>query len=101
MYWYLRSKGHQQMYYPEEKAPAWRLSEIGLTPESSGTSTGHRGIFMANYAPWMLRLGYYAKDSFLMQVAKAAIIGRVQEFPGIPYQYGKNNGIREIRFSPA
>lgn len=82
MYWYLRSKGHQQMYYPEEQAPAWRLSEIGLTPESSGTSTGHRGIFMANYAPWMLRLGYYTRDSFLVQVAKAAIIGRYRNFPG-------------------
>jgi hypothetical protein len=82
MYWYLRSKGHKQMYYPEEQAPAWRLSETGLTPESSGTSTGHRGIFMANYAPWMLRLGYHTRDSFLMQVAKAAIIGRYRSFPG-------------------
>ncbi|MGX5817086.1 hypothetical protein ACWKWU_02760 [Chitinophaga lutea] len=82
MYWYLRSKGHAQMYYPEEKAPAWRLSEIGLTPESSGTSTGHRGIFMTNFAPWMLRIGYYAKDTFLMNVAKAATIGRYRNFPG-------------------
>ncbi|QEC45964.1 hypothetical protein FSB84_16375 [Pseudobacter ginsenosidimutans] len=82
MYWYLRSKGHRQMYYPEEQAPAWRLSETGLTPESSGTATGHRGIFMANYAPWMLRLGYYTRDSFLIQVAKAAIVGRYRNFPG-------------------
>lgn len=82
MYWYLRSKGHAQMYYPEEKAPAWRLSEIGLTPESSGTSTGHRGIFMTNFAPWMLRIGYYAKDTFLVNVAKAATIGRYRNFPG-------------------
>ncbi|WP_127124877.1 hypothetical protein [Pseudoflavitalea rhizosphaerae] len=82
MYWYLRSKGHRQMYYPEEQAPAWRLSEMGLTPESSGTATGHRGIFMANYAPWMLRLGYFTRDSFLTQVAKAAIIGRYRNFPG-------------------
>lgn len=82
MYWYLRSKGHTQMYYPEEKAPAWRLSETGLTPESSGTSTGHRAIFMANYAPWMLRVGYYANDTFLMNVAKAAIVGRYRNFPG-------------------
>lgn len=82
MYWYLKSKGHRQMYYPEEKAPAWRLSETGLTPESSGTASGHRGIFMANFAPWMLRLGYYASDSFLINVAKAAVIGRYRNFPG-------------------
>lgn len=82
MYWYLKSKGHEQVYYPEEKAPAWRLSEIGLTPESSGTATGHRGIFMSCYAPWMLRVGYYTKDSFLMQIAKAAVVGRYTNFPG-------------------
>ncbi|WP_018626556.1 hypothetical protein [Niabella aurantiaca] len=82
MYWYLKSKGHHQMYYPEEQVPAWRLSEIGLTPESSGTSTGHRGIFMSTYAPWLLRIGYYTKDSFLMNVAKAAIVGRSESFPG-------------------
>lgn len=82
MYWYLRSKGHEQMYSPGEKAPAWRLAGIGLTPESSGTSTGHRAIFMANYAPWMLRLGYYTGDRFLMNIAKAAVIGRYRNFPG-------------------
>lgn len=82
LYWYLKSKGHKQMLAPEEAVPAWRLSEIGLTPESSGTSTGHRAIFMANYAPWMLRLGYYAQDDFLKEVAKAAIIGRYRNFPG-------------------
>ncbi len=81
-YGYLKSKGHKQMYFPEEQAPSWRLSEIGLTPESSGTSTGHRAIFMANYAPWMLRLGYYTGDVFLKEVAKAAIIGRYRNFPG-------------------
>lgn len=82
IYWYLKSKGHKQMYYPEEKAPAWRLSEIGLTPESSGTSAGHRAIFMTNYAPWMLKLGYYANDPYLKEVAKSAIIGRYRNFPG-------------------
>jgi hypothetical protein len=82
LYWYLKSKGHEQMYFPEEKVEAWRLSEIGLTAESSGTSQGHRAIFMANYAPWMLRLGYYADDVFLKEVAKSAIIGRYQNFPG-------------------
>ncbi|MDF1573237.1 MAG: hypothetical protein P1P82_16635 [Bacteroidales bacterium] len=82
LYWYLKSKGHQQMHMPEELAPAWRLSEIGLTPESSITCSGHRAIFMANYAPWMLRLGYYTGDNYLQEVAKAAIIGRYRNFPG-------------------
>lgn len=81
-YWYLKSKGHKQMYLPEEEVPAWRLSEIGLTPESSGTSTGHRAIFMANYAPWLLRIGHYTNDDFLKEVAKSAIIGRYKNFPG-------------------
>ena len=82
VYWYLKSKGHSPMYYPEEEVPAWRLSEMGLTPESTGTCTGHRAIFMANYAPWMLRLGYYTNDQLLKDVAKAAIIGRYRNFPG-------------------
>ncbi|MDF2192710.1 hypothetical protein [Paraflavitalea sp. CAU 1676] len=98
MYWYLRSKGHTQMYYPEEQAPAWRLSEMGLTPESSGTSTGHRGIFMSNYAPWMLRLGYYAKDSFLVQVAKAAIIGRYRNFPGYHINTERTTAYEQLDF---
>ncbi len=82
VYWYLKKKGHSQMYYPEEEVDAWRLSEIGLTPESTGTSTGHRAIFMANWAPWMLRIGYYADDKLLKDVAKSAIIGRYRNFPG-------------------
>lgn len=82
LYWYLKGKGHEQMYLPEEDVPAWRLSEMGLTPESSGTSNGHRAIFMANYAPWMLRLGYYAQDTFLHDIARSAIVGRYRNFPG-------------------
>lgn len=82
VYWYLKKKGHKQMAIPEEVVPAWQLSEIGLTPESSGTCSGHRAIFMANYAPWMLRIGHLKNDTFLKQTAKAAIIGRYANFPG-------------------
>lgn len=98
MYWYLKAKGHQQMYYPEEQTPAWRLSEIGLTPESSGTSTGHRGIFMANYAPWMLRIGYYTRDTFLMNVAKASIIGRYRNFPGYHINTERTTAYEKVDF---
>lgn len=82
VYWYLKGKGHKPMKAPEEKVAAWRVSEVGLTAESSGTSTGHRAIFMANYAPWMLRIGEDSNDAFLQQVAKAAVIGRYRNFPG-------------------
>jgi len=97
-YGYLKSKGHKQMNFPEEKAPAWRLSEIGLTPESSGTSTGHRAIFMANYAPWMLRLGYYTGDNFLKEVAKAAIIGRYRNFPGYHINTARTTAYEKFDF---
>ncbi len=82
MYWYLKSKGHLPMSTPEETVPAWRLSEIGLTPESSGTMSGHRAIFMANYAPWMLRLAALTGDKLLHDVARSAVVGRYRNFPG-------------------
>jgi hypothetical protein len=81
-YWYLKSKGHPPMKAPEESVPAWRLSEIGLTPESSGTCSGHRAIFMANHAPWMYRIGYHTNDKFLVDIARSAVVGRYSNFPG-------------------
>ena len=91
MYWYLQSKGHKQMHAKEAWVAPWRLSEIGLTAESSGTSSGHRAIFMANYAPWLMRIGHYADDKFLQQVAKAAIIGRYRNFPGYHINTARTN----------
>ncbi len=82
LYWYLKGKGHKQMHLPEEEAPAWRLSEIGLTPESSATCGGHRAIFMANYAPWLIRIGHHSGDAFLREVGRSAVIGRYRNFPG-------------------
>lgn len=82
VYWYLQGKGHTPMHAPEERVPAWRLSEIGLTPESSGTMSGHRGIFMAHHAPWMLRIAALTGDTFLHDVARSAVIGRYRNFPG-------------------
>ncbi len=98
VYWYLKAKGHKPMFYAEENAPAWRLSETGLTPESSGTSSGHRAIFMANYAPWMLRLGYYANDSYLKNIAKAAIIGRSRNFPGYHINTERTTAYEKLDF---
>ncbi len=61
---------------------AWRVSQIGLTPEASNTYTVNQGIFMTNYAPYLLRLSYLTKDSFFRDIAKAAVIGRYNNFPG-------------------
>ncbi len=82
LYWYLAGKGHKQMEVPEEMVPAWRLSEMGLVAEALGTSVGHRGVFMAHHARWMLRLSYYTGDKFLHDIARNAIIGRYCNFPG-------------------
>jgi hypothetical protein len=61
---------------------AWQLSEMGLTPEGSGTCKGHRAIFNAHYAPYMLRLAAATGDQLLHDVARNAIIGRYANFPG-------------------
>lgn len=65
-----------------ETVPAWRTSEIGLTSESAPTSKGARGIFLACYAPWMLRIAAHKNDAFLHDIARSAIIGRYTSFPG-------------------
>ncbi len=68
---------------PEEYAPTWRLSEQGMQSECSQTSYGgHRGVFTANYAPLMLRIGAQTRDTFLMNIGKANVIGRYRNFPG-------------------
>ena len=81
-YWYLQRKGHERMEAAEREVPAWQLSELGLTPESSGTAHGHRGIFMATYAPFMMRVAADTGDPFLRDIARSAIVGRYRNFPG-------------------
>ena len=67
---------------PEESVPAWRLSEIGLVPESSTTCIGHRAVFMAHHAPYMLRIADLTGNGFLRDIARSAIVGRYANFPG-------------------
>jgi hypothetical protein len=66
----------------EEDVDAWLLSEMGLTPESSGTSRGHRAILLANFAPWLLRVAAASGDNLPRDVARSAVIGRYTSFPG-------------------
>jgi hypothetical protein len=80
---------YKDMIVPEETVDAWRVSEIGLLPESSPTCSGHRGIYLAQHAPWMLRIARDAKDPFLHDVARSAVIGRYESFPGYHINAGR------------
>lgn len=80
---YPHTRAKRAIEIPEETVPAWRVSELGLTPESSATATGgHRAIFMAHYAAYFLRLAQLTGDSFLHDIARWAIVGRYANFPG-------------------
>lgn len=76
------NKGGEAMFAPEETVEAWRLSEIGLNCEMTATSPTHRAIFMAMFAPFLLRIAAYTNDEFLRKTAKSAVIGRYRNFPG-------------------
>ena len=88
----------KDMRIPEETVDAWRVSEIGLTPESSPTSHGHRAIYLAQYAPWMLRIASDTKDIFLHDIARSAIIGRYANFPGYHINAGRTTGHSKADF---
>ncbi|HRX83387.1 MAG TPA: hypothetical protein P5572_00045 [Phycisphaerae bacterium] len=76
---------------PEEWIPAWWVSEVGLVPEASDTSHGHRGIFLSVWAPDMLRLAHSVGDDFLRDVARASIVGRYSNFPGYHLNTARTN----------
>lgn len=70
------------MSVPEETVDAWALSEVGLHPEAGGTCSGHRAVFMAHHAPYLLRIAALKDDDYLRRMARSAIIGRYRTFPG-------------------
>jgi len=82
-----------------ETVPAWRTSEIGLTSESAPTSKGARGILLACYAPWMLRIASLTNDAFLHDIARSAIIGRYTSFPGYHLNTARNTAYEKPDFA--
>lgn len=72
----------QPMRAPEQMVPAWRVSPVGLTPEASTTYSGNPAIFLSHYAAYLLRVGHLAKEPFLEDVGRAAVVGRYANFPG-------------------
>lgn len=82
MYYTRRIPNPQPMRAAEQRVPAWRVSQIGLTPEASTTYGGNPAVLLTHYAAYMLRIGYLAHDSFLEDVARSAVVGRYANFPG-------------------
>lgn len=87
------------MKLPEQDVEAWKVSEIGLTPESSGTSAGHRAIFMAHHAPFMMRIAAETGDKFLHDMARNAVVGRYEGFPGYHINAGRTNAFERRDFA--
>lgn len=98
IYWYLANRGFSPQIAPEEIVPAWRLSEVGLLPESTITCIGHRGIFMAHHAPVFLRLAAYTNDEFLRNIARSAILGRYRNFPGYHINTERSTAQEQVDF---
>ncbi|MEX2336834.1 MAG: hypothetical protein WD555_06150 [Fulvivirga sp.] len=67
---------------PRQEVEAWRVSQIGLTPEATYTSSWNPAIFLANQAPHLLRLAHYTNDDFFRSVARSAVVGRYSNYPG-------------------
>lgn len=65
-----------------QTVPAWRVSQIGLTPEACNTFNSNPAIFLTHYAAPLLRLGYYTNNDFLRAVARSAVVGRYSNYPG-------------------
>ncbi|MPZ18219.1 MAG: hypothetical protein GEV06_09940 [Luteitalea sp.] len=70
------------MRTPEQTLPAWRVSQIGLTPEASTTFQGNPAVLLAHYAAYFLRVADASNDPFLRAVARSAVIGRYANYPG-------------------
>lgn len=79
---YAYNRGVMPMVAEEKDIEAWKVSEIGLHAEAAFTSHGHRGIFMAFHAPYFMKIGADTDDDFLKSVARHAVVGRYENFPG-------------------
>ena len=77
-----QKKYGEPMKVAEESVDCWRVSETGLTAEGTGTSSSHRVVFWANFAPYMLKIAHATNDEFLSKIANWAMVGRYSNFPG-------------------
>lgn len=71
----------------EQEVPAWRVSNVGLTPEASTTYVQNPAVLLTHYAPYMMRLAQYTGESFFQDIARSAVVGRYCNFPGYDINY--------------
>lgn len=72
-----------EIYQPgSATVPAWRVSQTGLTPEATNTHLSNPAVFLTHYAPFFLRAGALANDTFLRDLARNAVVGRYSNYPG-------------------
>lgn len=84
LYYLNRNLSPHPVMYPvkEQQVPAWRVSNVGLTPEASNTYEQNQGVLLTHYAAYMLRIAQYTGDTFLKDVARSAVVGRYANYPG-------------------
>jgi hypothetical protein len=82
MGWTRHNPNPQPITVPEQSVPAWRVSQIGLTPEASSTFELNPAVFLTHYAAHFLRIGHYTGDQFFRDIARSAVVGRYANFPG-------------------
>lgn len=80
--WRRASRDPQPMFVPQQVTPAWRLSQIGLTPEASNTFQSNPAVFLTHYAAHLLRIARYTGDTFFRDIARSAVVGRYANYPG-------------------
>ena len=80
--YFLAKPGDKAIKTPPVTLPAWKVSQVGLTPEAQTTYHLNPGVFLAHHAAYQLRIAAAADDPFLHDVARSAIVGRYKNYPG-------------------
>ncbi len=71
-----------ELQVPERRVPAWSVSQVGLAPESLVTYSQNQAVFLAMHAGAFLRLAHHSGDELLATLARSAVVGRYESFPG-------------------
>ena len=72
--------------------PEWVTGRTGLGVEQFATCAGaNRNVYMSTWASDLLRAGYLSDDQLIMDMARCAVVGRFENYPG--YYIGGYNPV--------